>query len=84
MLTASADKTARIWHTETGLCSQILSGHSDEVISCAFNYAGNKKRKAFAEIGHGKKKLEFLFIRKWHFLGNAILTTSKDTCKIWR
>lgn len=47
VLTASADKTARVWSTETGLCSQILSSHSDEVISCAFNYAGNRIFYAF-------------------------------------
>lgn len=42
VLTASADKTARVWFTETGICSQVLSGHTDEVISCAFNYPGSE------------------------------------------
>lgn len=40
VLTASADHTARIWNTETGACEQILNGHTDEIISCAFNYPG--------------------------------------------
>lgn len=40
LLTASADHTARIWNVETGLCEQILDGHTDEVISCTFNYPG--------------------------------------------
>ena len=41
MLTASSDKTARLWDVETGQCSQILEGHTDEIFSCAFNYEGN-------------------------------------------
>lgn len=40
MLTISSDNTARLWHTDSGLCSQVLIGHTDEVISCAFNYPG--------------------------------------------
>ena len=40
VLTASSDKTARLWDTETGDCLQILEGHTDEIFSCAFNYAG--------------------------------------------
>ena len=41
MLTASADKTARLWDPETGNCKQVLEGHTDEIFSCAFNYEGN-------------------------------------------
>ena len=41
MLTASSDKTARLWDVETGVCTQILEGHTDEIFSCAFNYEGN-------------------------------------------
>lgn len=41
MLTASSDKTARLWDPETGRCKQILEGHTDEIFSCAFNYEGN-------------------------------------------
>ena len=41
MLTASSDKTARLWDPETGECKQILEGHTDEIFSCAFNYEGN-------------------------------------------
>lgn len=40
LLSTSADKTARLWFTETGVCSQVLSGHTDEVISCEFSYPG--------------------------------------------
>jgi dynein assembly factor with WDR repeat domains 1 len=40
ILTASADKTARLWDPETGECKQILEGHTDEIFSCAFNYEG--------------------------------------------
>lgn len=45
LLTASADRTARIWSADTGLCSQVLTGHTSDVFSCAFNYAGNLKWK---------------------------------------
>lgn len=38
VLTASSDKTARLWDVETGELKDILSGHTDEVFSCAFNY----------------------------------------------
>lgn len=41
LLTASGDRTARTWSLDTGFCSQILAGHTADVFSCAFNYAGN-------------------------------------------
>ena len=41
ILTASSDKTARLWEIETGGCMQILEGHTDEIFSCAFNYEGD-------------------------------------------
>lgn len=41
ILTASCDKTARLWDAATGHCLQILEGHTDEIFSCAFNYKGN-------------------------------------------
>ena len=41
VLTASSDKTARLWDPDTGMCKQILEGHTDEIFSCAFNYEGN-------------------------------------------
>ena len=40
ILTASADKTARLWDVENGECLQVLDGHTDEIFSCAFNYEG--------------------------------------------
>ncbi|KAJ9581801.1 hypothetical protein L9F63_003870 [Diploptera punctata] len=41
LLTASLDKTARLWNTETGNCTQILEGHLDDVFSCAYSYNGD-------------------------------------------
>lgn len=41
VMTASADNTARLWLTDTGLCSQVLSGHESDVFSCAFSYTGD-------------------------------------------
>ncbi|CAM9437177.1 unnamed protein product, partial [Discosporangium mesarthrocarpum] len=41
ILTASSDKTARLWEVEVGDCLQVLEGHTDEIFSCAFNYEGD-------------------------------------------
>lgn len=45
VLTASGDKTARLWHmsdvSEDGICLQVMSGHDNELFSCAFNYTGD-------------------------------------------
>uniref|UniRef100_A0A3B3HJD7 Dynein assembly factor with WDR repeat domains 1 n=1 Tax=Oryzias latipes TaxID=8090 RepID=A0A3B3HJD7_ORYLA len=41
ILTASSDKTARLWDVQTGGCLQILTGHTLEIFSCAFNYEGD-------------------------------------------
>lgn len=41
LLTASADKTCRVWDTVSGACTQSLEGHTDEIFSCAFNYEGD-------------------------------------------
>ena len=40
-MTASRDKTARIWNVQTGECIKILDGHTDEIFSCCFNYDGD-------------------------------------------
>ena len=45
MITASMDKSCRVWSTETGNEIQCLGangdGHQDEIFSCAFNYEGD-------------------------------------------
>ena len=41
MLTASSDKTARVWDPFSGNCLQTLEGHSDEIFSATFNYEGD-------------------------------------------
>ncbi len=41
VLTASSDRTARLWDVNTAECVQVLDGHSDEIFSCAFNYNGD-------------------------------------------
>ena len=40
MLTASYDKTAKIWNASTGDCIQTLSGHTDCVASAVFSQDG--------------------------------------------
>jgi dynein assembly factor with WDR repeat domains 1 len=41
VITASQDKTARLWDVKSGDCLQVLQNHSDELFSCAFNYDGD-------------------------------------------
>jgi len=41
IITASSDKTCRIWSVENGAELQVLDGHEDEIFSCAFNYEGD-------------------------------------------
>ena len=36
VLTASGDRTAKIWDASTGDCTKTLSGHISSVISAAF------------------------------------------------
>lgn len=40
-ITASSDKTCKVWDASTGECLQTLPGHTDEIFSCAFNYEGD-------------------------------------------
>jgi WD40 repeat protein len=37
MLSASKDRTLRVWNLETGLCEHILRGHADQVNACAIS-----------------------------------------------
>ena len=41
IITASSDRSCRIWDVETGDCKQVLEGHTDEIFSAAFNYEGD-------------------------------------------
>ena len=41
ILSASSDKSARLWDVDNGECLQVLEGHTDEIFSCAFNYEGD-------------------------------------------
>jgi dynein assembly factor with WDR repeat domains 1 len=41
IITASSDRTCRIWNADTGNQGQVLEGHDDEIFSCAFNYQGD-------------------------------------------
>jgi WD40 repeat protein len=34
LITASSDKTCRLWDCETGECLAVLEGHIDEIFSC--------------------------------------------------
>jgi dynein assembly factor with WDR repeat domains 1 len=41
IITASSDRTCRVWDVESGDCLQVLEGHTDEIFSAAFNYEGD-------------------------------------------
>jgi WD40 repeat protein/tRNA A-37 threonylcarbamoyl transferase component Bud32 len=42
LATASADKSARIWDAESGLCRRVLRGHKSDVNSIAFHPSGER------------------------------------------
>ena len=41
ILTASSDRSCKLWSADTGTLIQNLVGHEDEIFSCAFNYEGD-------------------------------------------
>ena len=41
IITASSDRSCRVWDVESGDCLQVLEGHTDEIFSAAFNYEGD-------------------------------------------
>ena len=41
IITASSDRTCRVWDVENGDNLQVLEGHTDEIFSAAFNYEGD-------------------------------------------
>ena len=49
VITASDDKTARIWDAETGLQIQLLTGHNDPVNSAAFSPDGKRAATASSD-----------------------------------
>ena len=44
IVTASADKTARIWDARTGTQLTVLSGHGDRVYSASYSPDGSTYR----------------------------------------
>ena len=73
LLTASGDKTARLWDVGTGECVQVLEGHTEEIFSCAFNYEGDT-------IITGETLPVCVCV-----LAALPATGSKDnTCRLWR
>ena len=40
MLTASDDSTCKLWDSFTGLDIETLRGHTNQIMSCEFNYSG--------------------------------------------
>jgi WD40 repeat protein len=38
IISASQDKTARLWSAETGECLQTFADHKDEIFNATFSY----------------------------------------------
>ena len=49
LVSASADKTLRLWNVATGECEQTLAGHSETVWSAGFSPDGTKVVSASAD-----------------------------------
>jgi nucleoside phosphorylase/uncharacterized protein YjbI with pentapeptide repeats len=97
IVSASADKTLRIWDAETGACRSVLLGHQNEVSACAWSPDGhavvsaswdNTLRIWDAETGacrgvlHGHEN--WVNACAWSPDGNAIVSASWDkTLRIW-
>jgi dynein assembly factor with WDR repeat domains 1 len=41
VLTASDDCTSSIWDSDISECLEVLMGHTDYILGCAFNYTGD-------------------------------------------
>jgi WD40 repeat protein len=50
VITASADRTARLWDAETGALRTTLEGHTGWVMSCAFSPEGTRVLTASADM----------------------------------
>ena len=97
IVTASGDKTAKIWDTKTGDCLATLKGHTTYVRSAQFNQAGDKIVTASwdntakiwdAKTGDCLATLEghtsYVISAQFNQAGDKIVTASNDnTAKIW-
>jgi len=75
VITASSDKTCRIWDTSNGECINVLEGHTDEIFSCAFNYSGDTIITGF---------FSWQVISKFFSSIMACVGSKDNTCKIWK
>lgn len=96
-VTTSADRTAKLWDTESGSLISTLSGHNGSVLSAAFNREGNlivtsssdKTAKVWeAETGRLLTTLEGHADEVRYALfsndGTRVVTASRDhTAKLW-
>jgi len=48
-VTASSDRTSKLWDVHTGLCTETLCGHWDEVLEVCFYSAGSRLDTASAD-----------------------------------
>jgi len=46
LVSASSDRTVRVWDVDTGTCEAVLKGHTDEVFAAAFHPDGKRLASA--------------------------------------
>jgi len=97
ILTASADKTARLWDSTTGKELRALRGHAGEVLSAQFSSDGktvltaSRDRTArLWDVASGKELRALRghedWVRRAHFSadGKTVVTASADrTARLW-
>src|SRR5262249_49944433 len=98
IVTASVDRTARIWGVETGKVITVLQGHEDRVLGAAFSLDGRRMATASddktariwdVETGQAIAVLQGHEDRVWSAAfspdGRRVVTASADkTARIWR
>ncbi|KAF5834708.1 WD40-repeat-containing domain protein [Dunaliella salina] len=97
-VSASADGTARLYNTNTGVCAHTLIGHEGEISKVAYNPQGTRVITASSDktsriwdtqTGECLQILEGhqdeIFSCAFNYEGDFIITGSKDnTCRIWK
>ena len=95
VVTASMDRTARIWDPATGAELRVLTGHTDSVLFAAFNHNGTRvvtgsndgTAKVWgARVGDevpGFRHGDQIYAASFSPKGDRIMTSGRDGTKVW-